>query len=405
MKYISGFNIDTSNLPAAALPRQYTVNGEDTAEFILQVFADRGFYDFKLKTFQGTYTSTSSLKVKMSGSSYNGSISFPTNGSGDTYTILLIAPLDKETELTFGAGKNSYSTTITQVADTTLTFTPATASSASYQTFPSSVTSTVSPTSISAVKKALSWDVVNTDSDAQGFGLRLIRQPINTDWYFQTTEAISSNPAGDGVSNNTVIVADLTDIATGMVLVYHKGTTAPSSATTITSIDTGAKTITFSGNVAFEDSETMTLQARGSSVIQKAIGADIDFSTWNANVTSAKSAELTKTVRSDAASTTVNLNGTYGISGGGFVTIAGVGVNNLTENTVSTVDASSAAGSMVMTLDQSDNNLALGTKLYFTGSTQTVTIANNIIINKNPSSNKTIYLNLDNFITPGVSGS
>ena len=405
MKYISGFNIDTSNLPAAALPRQYTVNGEDTAEFILQVFADRGFYDFKLKTFQGTYTSTSSLKVKMSGSSYNGSISFPTNGSGDTYTILLIAPLDKETELTFGAGKNSYSTTITQVADTTLTFTPVTASSASYQTFPSSVTSVISPTSTTAITKALSWDVVNTASDAQGFGLRLIRQPINTDWYFQTTEAISSNPAGDGVSNNTVIVADLTDIATGMVLVYHKGTTAPSSATTITSIDTGAKTITFSGNVAFEDSETMTLQARGSSVIQKAIGADIDFSTWNANVTSAKSAELTKTVRSDAASTTVNLNGTYGISGGGFVTIAGVGVNNLTENTVSTVDASSAAGSMVMTLDQSDNNLALGTKLYFTGSTQTVTIANNIIINKNPSSNKTIYLNLDNFITPGVSGS
>ena len=405
MKYISGFNIDTSNLPAAALPRQYTVNGEDTAEFILQVFADRGFYDFKLKTFQGTYTSTSSLKVKMSGSSYNGSISFPTNGSGDTYTILLIAPLDKETELTFGAGKNSYSTTITQVADTTLTFTPVTASSASYQTFPSSVTSVISPTSTTAITKALSWDVVNTASDAQGFGLRLIRQPINTDWYFQTTEAISSNPAGDGVSNNTVIVADLTDIATGMVLVYHKGTTAPSSATTITSIDTGAKTITFSGNVAFEDSETMTLQARGSSVINKAIGADIDFSTWNANVTSAKSAELTKTVRSDAASTTVNLNGTYGISGGGFVTIAGVGVNNLTENTVSTVDASSAAGSMVMTLDQSDNNLALGTKLYFTGSTQTVTIANNIIINKNPSSNKTIYLNLDNFITPGVSGS
>ena len=404
MKYISGFNIDTSNLPAAALPRQYTVNGEDTAEFILQVFADRGFYDFKLKTFQGTYTSTSSLKVKMSGSSYNGSISFPTNGSGDTYTILLIAPLDKETELTFGAGKNSYSTTITQVADTTLTFTPVTASSASYQTFPSSVTSVISPTSTTAITKALSWDVVNTASDAQGFGLRLIRQPINTDWYFQTTEAISSNPAGDGVSNNTVIVADLTDIATGMVLVYHKGTTAPSSATTITSIDTGAKTITFSGNVAFEDSETMTLQARGSSVIQKAIGADIDFSTWNANVTSAKSAELTKTVRSDAASTTVNLNGTYGISGGGFVTIAGVGVNNLTENTVSTVDASSAAGSMVMTLDQSDNNLALGTKLYFTGSTQTVTIANNIVINKNPSSNRTIYLNLDNFITPGVSG-
>jgi len=407
MKYISGFNIDTSNLPAAALPRQYTVDGEDTAEFILQVFnSAQAFYDFSTKTFSSTFTSTSSLKVKMSGSSYNGSISFPANGSGDTYTILLITLPDKDTELAFGAGKYSYSTTITQVADTTLTFTPATANSASYQTFPSSVTSVTSPTSTTAITKALSWDVVNTDSDAQGFGLRLIRQPINTDWYFQTTEAISSNPAGDGVSNNTVTVADLTDIATGMVLVYHKGTTAPSSATTITSIDTGAKTITFSGNVAFEDSETMTLQARGSSVIQKAIGADIDFSTWNANVTSAKSAELTKTVRTDAASTTtINLNGTYGISGGGFVTISGANVVNTAANTVQTVSASSGSGSIVMEVDQTGNGLAQGTKLYFTGSTQTVTIANNIIINKNPTSNKTIYLNLDNFITPGVSGS
>ena len=402
MKYISGFNIDTSNLPAAALPRQYTVDGEDTAEFILQVFnSAQAFYDFSTKTFSSTFTSTSSLKVKMSGSSYNGSISFPANGSGDTYTILLITLPDKDTELAFGAGKYSYSTTITQVADTTLTFTPATANSASYQTFPSSVTSVTSPTSTTAITKALSWDVVNTDSDAQGFGLRLIRQPINTDWYFQTTEAISSNPAGDGVSNNTVTVADLTDIATGMVLVYHKGTTAPSSATTITSIDTGAKTITFSGNVAFEDSETMTLQARGSSVIQKAIGADIDFSTWNANVTSATSAELTKTVRTDISSTTVTLNGTYGISGGNFVTIAGVGVNNSATNKVVSVSASSSAGSMVMTLSQTLSGGTNGTKLYFTGSTQTINVKNNIVINKQPSSDREIFLNLDNFITVG----
>ena len=411
MKNINNFNVDTSDLPKAALPRQYTVEGEEGAEFILQVLSEgrQGFYDFKSKSFSTTFTSTSSLKVKMKGNSYNGSINFPTNAGGDTYTILLITPPDKDTELAFGAGKNSYSTTITQVIDTTLSFTPTTANGDSYQTFSStgaaSVESVASPISTTTVTKALDWDLKNTGSDDEGFGLRLTRQPINTDWYFQTTEVISSNPAGDAVSNNTVIVADLTDIATGMVLVYHKGTTAPSSATTITAINISKKSITFSTSTAFENGETMTLQARGSSVIQKAIGADIDFSTWNANVISAKSAELTKTVRSDASSETINLNGTYGISGGGFVTISGVGVNNLTTNSLQTVSASSAAGSVVMETDQSDNALALGTKLYFTGSTQTVTIANNIVINKNPSSNRTIYLNLDNFITPGISGS
>ena len=43
-----------------------------------------------------------------------------------------------------------------------------------------------------------------------------------------------------------------------------------------------------------------------------------------------------------------------------------------------------------------------GTKVYFKGSTQTVKLAANITINSFPTSNQTISLNLDNFITPGV---
>jgi len=407
MKYINSFNINTSNLTEKGMSRQYTIEGEKDAEFILQVFnSAQQFYDFKTKSFSATFTSTSSLSVKMKGSSYNGNINFPTNASGDTYTILLLAPPDKETELTFASGKNSYSTTITQVADTTLSFTPVSlAASANYQTFSStgaaSIESVASPALTSSVVKALDWDLKNTESDAAGFGLRLIRQPINTDWYLQNTEAISSNPAGDGVSNNTVIVADLTDIATGMELIYHKGTTAPSATTVITAINQSTKVITFSTSTAFEDGETMTLRAKGSGVIKKAIGADIDFSTWNANVTSATSAELTKTVRTDISSTTVTLNGTYGISGGNFVTIAGVGVNNSATNKVVSVSASSSAGSMVMTLSQTLSGGTNGTKLYFTGSTQTINVKNNIVINKQPSSDREIFLNLDNFITVG----
>ena len=405
MKKITNFIINKNDFDATALSRQYVVNGEKDAEFILQVFnSDQEFYDFKTKTYSATFTSTSSLSVKMKSSSFNGSINFPIR-SGDTYTILLLTPPDKDTELTFGQGKYSYSTTITKVADTVLTFTPITTSTSSYEAMPTSVTSTISPISTTIVTKALNWNLFNKENDSNGFGLRLIRQPINTDWYFQTTEVISSNPAGDAVSNNTVVVADLTDIATGMELTYHKGTTAPSATTTITAINIATKTITFSTSTAFEDGETMTLRAKGSSVIQKAIGANIEFSTWNSNFISAKSAELTKTVRLDTSSTTVTLNGTYGISGGNFVTIAGAGVNNSATNKVVSVSASEAAGSMLMTLSQTLSGGTDGTKLYFTGSTKKVTIVNNIVIKKNPSSNKTIYLNLDNFITPGISGS
>ena len=402
MKNISNFNINENDLAAVSAVRQFTVTGDKDAEFILQVFnSSQQFYDFKSRSFSATHTSTSSLKIKMKSSSYNSSIVFPANGSGDTYTILLIAPLDKDTEFSFGKGKYSYSTTITQVVDTVLTFTPITANSSSYKTFPSSVTSTVTPTLTSSVTKQLDWDVINTDSDANGFGLRLIRQPINTDWYFQTTEVISSNPAGDTVSNNTVIVADLTDIATGMELVYHKGTTAPSATTIITAINQSTKTITFSTSTAFEDGETMTLRAKGSSVIKKAIGADIDFSNWNANVVSATSAELTKTVRTTATGNDIALNGTYGISGGGFVTMSGVNIKNTAENLVQVVTESSIAGSI---LTEESQVIKVGTKIYFKGSTQTVSIVNSFTINSHPTSNKTIYLNLDNFITPGVSG-
>ena len=475
MKKINSFNINESDLATTTSSRQYTVEGEKDAEFILQVFnSSQQFYDFKTKSFSTTFTSTSSLGVKMSGgNSYNGSIDFPANASGDTYTILLLTPPDKDTELTFGQGANSYSTTITQVANTTLTFTPITASSANYKTFPTSVTSTTTPTSTTTVIKSLSWEIENTDSDARGFGLRLIRQPIDTDWYFTTTETVDRSSLntvtgtvngavddgdevthdqkteeigiktgdyvfGTGVTVGTtaadaptgttitlsaamsidndvsltfitasteVIVDDLTDIVTGMFISAVSGTNSYLIGTpTVKYIDINTKTLTLSTAQAFIDGITLTFQARGSSIIKKVVGGDIDFSNWNANVVSATSAALTKTVRTTSSSTTVNLNGTYGIAGGNHVTIAGVGVYNASANTVVSVSASSSAGSMVVTLDQSDSELGLtaGTTIYFTGSTQKVTITNTIPITRNPDANRTIYLNLDNFITVGA---
>jgi hypothetical protein len=109
MKKINNFNIDESDLATTASSRQYTVNGEKDAEFILQVFDTPSgssdpvaFYDFVTKSFSITQTSTSSLKVKMKSTTFNSNINFPANASGDTYTVLLLAPLDKDTELDFG---------------------------------------------------------------------------------------------------------------------------------------------------------------------------------------------------------------------------------------------------------------------------------------------------------------
>ena len=400
MKLITSFNIDQSDLSALSTNRQFSIDGDQGAELILQVFnSSQQFYNFTTRSFTTVFNSENNLNVVLNNGTYNNSIAFPA-ASGVTYTMLLLTGSNEDTEINIGYVKNSHSVTIDQVGNSTLTFTPLSAASSNYGDMPTSITSVASPGIFSATK-SLIWDLPGVLSDARGFGLRLIRQPIDTDWYFQTTEAILSNPLGDTVSNNKVVVSDLTDIGTGMELIFHKGTTAPAATTVITAIDLTTKTITFSTSTAFEDGETMTLRAKGSSVIQKAIGANIDFSNFNANVVSATSAELTKKVSATASGNDIPLVGTYGISGGGFVTMSGVGIKNTDSNTVQIVTAGNLDGSI---LTEEAQLVKVGTKMYFTGSTLTVSVANTFTINSHPSANKTIYLNLDNFITPGVSG-
>ena len=170
-------------------------------------------------------------------------------------------------------------------------------------------------------------------------------------------------------------------------------------------IDTKTKKLSLSTAQSFNDGITLTFQARGSSIIQKAIGAEIDFSNFNSDTTSATAAELTKTVRTTATDNNIALVGTYGISGGGFVKMSGVGVNNTAENLVQVVTADDAAGSNGSILTEESQGVRVGTKIYFKGSTLTISILNTFQIISHPTSSRIIYLNLDNFITPGVSGS
>ena len=183
-----------------------------------------------------------------------------------------------------------------------------------------------------------------------------------------------------------------------MELIYHKGTTTPSSSTYITAINTTTKTLTFSTSTAFENGETMTFRAHGSLSISSAIGGRIDFRT-----PLAKSLSITKTVRADDTDATIPVTDTYGIAGGGHVTVTGVGINNTGTNNINSVtedfDGSDTDG--VITMDNS-STVTAGTVLTFTGSTTRIAINYSTVISSFPSASKTIYLNIDNFITPGA---
>ncbi len=376
--------------------RVFTVNGELDARFSVQIFnASNQFYSFKTRTFAAGFKSDNILNVKMSSSTFSQNVIFPANGSGTTYTILLLAKKDKNTELNFGYGKHSFSTSITQNADAQLTFTVGTANSSTYTTFSQDITSSGVPNTSFRVGKRVNWTLSNTEDNTNGFGLRLIRQPIDTDWYYETEETVD----GAVTSSTEIIVDDLTELATGMHVTGISGGSSLSGTPTITAIDISTKKLTLSSAQTFVDNTVLTFQARGSSVIKKSINADIDFSNFNSNFTSSVAAKLSKTVRTTATNETIPLNGTFGISGGGHVVVGGRGIVNTSANTVQSVDPGETDGSITMQVAQA---VKVGTKLYFKGSTQSIQIQNSIIIRSYPSSNKTIKLNLDNFIQPGT---
>ena len=398
-KLITDFIMETSDISSSAISRRFKVVGDRGAMFGLQVGDGTGkFYDFKTRAFTSAFTSQNRLNITMSSGGYDSSILFPADADGQTYTIFLFSSPHYNSELGgFSSDKVLYTTTISQLADTVITFAPSSANTNNYTSGSlasgMNVTSTASPITTTENPVTINWKVANATTDSHGFGLILDRAPVDGDWYFQTTEVISSNPAGDGVSNNKVIVADLTNIATGMELVYHKGTTAPSAATFITAIDIETKTITFTTSQSFENTETMTFKASGSSAIEKATGAIIDFST-----ASTYKPQLIKTVRAAvSSSTTVTLDGTYGVGKG--ATVTGVGFSNASSNPVVSVSASSGSGSMLMTVAQT---LTAGTKLYITPNLQTLGINPTPVVSRGPTSSVTINLNLDNFITVGV---
>ena len=401
---INNFDIDISDMPTERTVRQFTVSGEKGAEFEIVALKSGTlqYYDFIDNSFAlGHNDLHNNLRIKLTNLSYVNSIIFP-SGGGD-YIIKLMAINDTEI--------SSYTSFVINksiskaAANTTVTFTPGTtaANAANYATLPTS-------TSVGAVDStgvvSFDWDVTNSSTDAKSHGLRITDPTITIDdnyWYFKTTENVLDNPAGDGVASTTAQVASLTDLAVGMELTFHKGTTAPSASTRIRSIDTDTKIITFSTAVAFEDGETMTFKAYGSRYINAAIGLDLLIK----GVTF-EGEKLTTTVRATvSASTTVTLDATNGIGGGNFIGYTGVGVNNASTNKITSVtpdpDAGDGSldgdGAMVVQLAQT---LSADTVLTFIDIHKIINFAGSISITKYPTANKTIYLDLEKIITLGV---
>jgi hypothetical protein len=340
--------------------------------------------------------------VTLSQKKYRNNIVFP-EGSGD-YVVKLITSEDTTTQV------GVITKSITKLgSDATITFAAGTNNTVNYATFPTK-TSTGSVNAVSNV--VFNFDIVNWNgvADAGSFGFKVdeTRPTIpESYWYFTTTENVVTNPRGDGENSLTVTVADITDLIVKTELYYQKATTVPTNkagsavgTTTIKAINAKTKTITFSQAVAFEDGETMTFRAYGGAAINNAIGANLQFTSTVLSTTL-----LTQTVRANSsASTTIELNDTLGISGGSTIKYKGLGVNNASNNrvvSVATPDPNGAAGDGAITVELAQT-LTAGTVLSFNQVYKTINLTGNITVNKYPTSNRSIYFDIDKIITVGT---
>ena len=423
MEIIRNINIDTSSLKAEAIGRVLNVNATSNARYTVRVSrsSDTNLYNFD----------TDAFAAESSNSNFNGvgsqqiAISFPAAASGDTYTINVFST--NGAEILGSANKLFKSIVLEQVGNSQITFI-ATGTNFTNTTIGTSTGSTIdsfaagsTPTVVMNEKQI----TVPSSADDFGFFITSTTSDLNNgEWdtgafYWQTTEAIVTNPAGDGVASSTVTVADLTGLVVGMTLVYHKGTTAPSvSGTTISDINISTKTITFSANGvitrnAFEDGETMTFRAFGPTLIKKAIS--IGFSITGPTIrlgqtTTSIDDEITSNV---AAGGDINVNGITGIGVGATIRMRGLNKSSSASAcTVTAVDNSANGGGITGGALQlgngqleasSDRPIRTKTKIYIDGSSNKVFLNGTINIARYPAANQNIYIDMSKITTIGQS--
>ena len=397
-KIITILNSDISDILETGAVRQFEVRGDVGSKFQIIVSNNsRQFYNFSTNTFTENFTINSASNITMSSTIYSGFIKFPAV-AGASYNVLLIP----DTDTTTTSGGSVINKRINQLGNTTVTFALIdTTNPGKYKTFPSSVTSTGSPASTTSTPVSIDWTVENVDTDADGFGFfTVIDSRAYSDKSFKTIKTHTVN--GSTSNSLTVVLDDISDITLGSVLV---GVSSGSLNGTpvIKLIDTATKQITLSGTSgqSFADGITLTFHTVAGD-IQVATGLGFTLSTLGLQAITSP----TTTVRgSHVNATTINLNGTYHISGGNEVRYVGTNVDNSSTNTVTSVSASATQGSMIVTHPQ---NFSGGETLTFRPvDERTVTFSDTsrftgtVTIDQYPSEDVTVYLDLATLIAQG----
>lgn len=426
-------------MSAAAQSRSFTIIGEPDSYFSIEVkTSGNKYYNFSTGVFgsAGVYTSNHRLSnIRIVGSSYKGSINIPADSDGETYSFFVYAEPHFETEFEEGVvgsyfssgvlvddsyNRFLYRVDIKQIADTTVTIKPVPRVLTVYTSTSTdaSVTATQSPVSTDSQSVDFSFVVENRDDDSRAFGLQLLKNTVtDSDFFIKTTGTIDHAGKDASATFAKYNVESIDNLGVGMTIdsaVTSGGSIRAVAGTPVimsaekypqTDVDfPGTPFIEITPAIAFADNDVLTFFASGSDNIRNASGMDVSFENLKIEVHTPS----TTTVRGAiSSSTTVTVNGTYGIgkvavgegeSGIASTYIEGFGVNNTSDNPITGVSASSSAGSITTTVAQT---LADKTKLTIVNQAKAYTISGRVNINKFPASNTQINLNLDNLLLVG----
>ena len=425
-KIIKQVRIDQSNMSSLASSRTLFVQGEVGSEFIVNVIKSDGsnkesYYNFKTKTFTLDFISSNSLRVKMVSSSFQTPILFPADASGELYRIILIAK-EKTTQLANG----SFVTTrnITQVGTTTVAFELDEGSEinsdfqSKYTAHPpdTGLQSTGSTIKSGSTNIPIAWTLTNAASDTHGFGFMLPGRPSSnqfaipdTYWFAQQIQVVNG-----AINNSTTLVLDsVVNLFVGVTLsAANSGSIQTGDlgeSPIITAINGNTLTLSIAQTIA--DGVQLYFRAYGPTLISRVFGLGISFNNFIA-----KGTELVKTVRTNTTfpesngAVAINVNGTYGVAGNNLVRVTGFNIaEDGNNNLITSVSASSTAGSISVTFAGAADGVVskvvpVGTKLYINGSHQEIKIEGVVVINKYPTTNAKLKLDLTKFITHGVTG-
>ena len=422
-KKITYFDIDVTALPASGEVRNFTIDGDIGAGFMLQIVKtlNQSFYNFSTNTFDTAFTPNCNFTHEMRSSRYFGNIKFPSSATTD-YQILLLT-LNDETEIIQNQKVvDVINKKITQNNDVTITFRTATDNTNTYSSDPAAtdVTKAGSPgTAHDAV--LIEHTVTNASSDANGFGLfentTSLQDAILSSGKLGHTLFTEKQVTVDGaVTSGTLIKLDdvsglaknavLKTVSSGSIASYDRDKFQPF----ITNIDTTANTITMSHAQTLADNITLTFRHYGANAIYSATGLLLVVYPPKLDLVDGSDLlGVSKTVRADgsiadeatdASSAKLALNGTYGIGKTSVKgsTVSGPGITGSIGISAVTTPSSSAG---LVTLASAVGPLKVGQTVFFGNGFQRFKPTNQVTIEEYPTSNTIVFVDLDFYITPG----